>query len=121
MHSIICRLQVHKTEVQGSLEASVLVNDVLQNKRLMDGAVIRPVGYLSKRPHVMLLSVVLCEVNQALNQGASIQPAEPRRSSPTAIGLDLAVYVHVTPVTLAAAVAITLSRSVQEHRRLLPV
>ena len=71
----------------------MLVNDVLQNKRLMDGAVIRPVGYLSKRPHVMLLSVVLCEVNQALNQDASIQPAEPRRSSPTAIGLELAVYV----------------------------
>jgi len=50
----------------------VLVNDVLQNKGLMDGAVLWPVACLSRRPQIMLL----CEVDQALNQDASIQPAE---------------------------------------------
>ena len=39
---------------------------------LMDGAVLWPVACLSRRPQVMLL----CEVNQALNQDASTQPAE---------------------------------------------
>ena len=50
----------------------MLVNDMLQDKRLMNGAVLRFVTCLSRRPQVMLL----CEVDQALNQDASIQPAE---------------------------------------------
>ena len=45
---------------------------MLQDKRLVDGAVLRPVACLSRRPQVLLLR----ELNQALNQDASIQPAE---------------------------------------------
>ncbi len=45
---------------------------MLQNKGLMDGAVLWPVACLSRRPQIMLL----CELNKALNQDASIQPAE---------------------------------------------
>ena len=50
----------------------MLVNDMLQDKHLVDGAVLRSVACLSRRPQVLLL----CELDQALNQDASIQPAE---------------------------------------------
>lgn len=50
----------------------MLVNDVLQDKGLVNGTVLRSVACLSRRPQVLLL----CELNQALNQDASIQPAE---------------------------------------------
>ena len=50
----------------------MLVNDMLQDKRLVDGAVLRPVACLCRRPQVLMLR----ELNQALNQDASIQPAE---------------------------------------------
>ena len=46
----------------------MLVNDLLQDKRLVHGAVLRSVACLSRRPQVLLL----CE----LDQDASIQPAE---------------------------------------------
>ncbi len=45
---------------------------MLQNKGLMDGDVLWSVACLSRRPQIMLL----CEVDQALNLDASIQPAE---------------------------------------------
>ena len=45
---------------------------MLQDKRLVDDAELRPVACLSRRPQVLLLR----ELNQALNQDASIQPAE---------------------------------------------
>ena len=65
-------LRVHKAEIQWRLEASVLVNDVLQHRCLMDGAVLWPVACLSGRSEALLL----CVLDQALNQDASIQPTE---------------------------------------------
>ena len=50
----------------------MLVDDVLQHKRLMDGAVLRPVACLSRRSEVLLL----CVLDQALRQDASIRPTE---------------------------------------------
>ena len=80
LHPVTCRLEVHKAEIQWRLEASVLVNDVLQHKSLMDGAVLRPVACLSGRSEVLLLRVL----DQALRQDASMQPTERLA---TAIGL----------------------------------
>ena len=50
----------------------MLVNDVLQHKCLMDGAVLWPVACLSGRSEALLL----CVLDQALNQDACIQPAK---------------------------------------------
>ena len=72
LHPVICRLEVHKAEILWGLEASVLVNDVLQHKSLMEGAVLRPVACLSGRSEVLLL----CVLDQALRQDASIQHTE---------------------------------------------
>ena len=50
----------------------MLVNRVLQDKCLVNGAVLWSVACLSRRPQVLLF----CELDQALDQDASIQPAE---------------------------------------------
>ena len=50
----------------------MFVNDALQHKCLMDGAVLWPVACLSGRTEALLL----CVLDQALNQDASIQPIE---------------------------------------------
>ena len=55
LYLVICRFEVHKAEIQWRLEASVLVNDVLQHKCLMDGAVPWPVACLSGRSEASLL------------------------------------------------------------------
>ena len=72
LYPVICRFEVHKADIQWRLEASVFVNDVLQHKCLMDGAVPWPVACLSGRSE----AVLLCALDQALNQDASIQPTE---------------------------------------------
>ena len=72
LDSVISRFEVHEAQVKRSLEAFVLVNDLLQRKGLMDGAVLWSVACLSGRPQF----VHLCVLHQAVDKDIGVQTAE---------------------------------------------
>ena len=72
MNLVIGGLQVHEAEVERSFGMSVLVNDMLQRNGLIDGAQVWPKACLGGRSKLM----ILCVLDQALYEDASIQPAD---------------------------------------------